>query len=54
MEEEKNALLKQVPKTASGFEKAFKALKKNIKDQYALLKNIPTKTLESYFKKTEV
>jgi hypothetical protein len=46
--------LQQIPKTAAGFEKDFKALKKDPKALLQWLKQIPTAQIESYFKKTEV
>jgi len=54
VEEEKQSVLKQVPQTASGFEKSLKALKKSTRDQMIFLKNIPNSKIEGYFKKNEV
>ena len=54
MQKEKESVLKQIPKTASGFETNFKALKKSPSDQYQLLKNIPLSNIESYYKSTEI
>ena len=54
MEEQKQRLMSQVPKTAAGFNRDFKALKKDTTEQIAYLKRIPSATLRSYFVKTEL
>jgi len=54
MEEQKQRLMSQVPKTAAGFSRDFKALKKDTSAQLAYLKRIPLPTLKSYFNKTEI
>ena len=54
MEEQKQRLMSQVPKTAAGFNRDFKALKKDTTEQLAYLKRIPSATLRSYFVKTEL
>ncbi len=54
MEEQKQRLMSQVPKTAAGFNRDFKALKKDLTGQLAYLKRIPLKTLSGYFTKTEL
>jgi len=48
--------LAQVPKTAAGFVKDFTALQrgKDQKNMLTYLQHIPTKTIETYFKRTEV
>lgn len=43
-----------VPKTAAGFNRDFKALKKDLDSQLEYLKRIPLKTLQGYFTKTEL
>lgn len=43
-----------MPKTAAGFNRDFKALKKNTTEQLAYLKRIPSDTLKGYFVKTEL
>jgi len=53
-EKEKNSVMAQLPKTASGFEKALKALKKSKADQYSFIKKIPNATFEGYFKSNEI
>ena len=54
MEEQKQRLMSQIPKTAAGFNRDFKALKKDTTEQLAYLKRIPLATLQSYFTKTEI
>lgn len=54
MEEETQRVLSQVPKTAAGFTRDFKALKKNTEQQMAFLKKIPAATLQGYYKSTEL
>lgn len=46
--------LRSVPKTAAGFERDFKQLKSNSEHVYKYLTNIPTATVETLFKNTEV
>lgn len=46
--------LRSVPKTAAGFEKDFNQLKSNKEHVYRYLMNLPTETVESLFKNTEV
>jgi hypothetical protein len=53
-EAQKAQVIHHIPKTAAGFEKDFNAVKKDIPALCEYLKGIPTTTLESYFKKTEV
>lgn len=43
-----------MPKTAAGFNRDFKALKKDLDLQLEYLKRIPLKTLQGYFTKTEL
>lgn len=43
-----------MPKTAAGFNRDFKALKKDTTEQLAYLKRIPSATLKGYFVKTEL
>lgn len=43
-----------MPKTAAGFNRDFKALKKDATNQLAYLKRIPVATLKGYFVKTEL
>ena len=43
-----------MPKTAAGFNRDFKALKKNTETQLTYLKRIPTATMNGYFVKTEL
>lgn len=52
--EQKNNIMSQIPKTAAGFNRDFKALKKNVELQVEYLKKIPFATLKSYFAKTEI
>ena len=47
-------MMSQLPVTAAGFNKDFKAFKKNTTEQLAYLKRIPTNKLKSYFVKTEL
>lgn len=47
-------VLSRVPKTAAGFEKDFNEIKKESANVVQYLKNIPTATVESIFKKSEV
>lgn len=54
MEEQRQRLMSQVPKTAAGFSRDFKALKKDAAAQLAYLKRIPCATLKTYFVKTEI
>ena len=54
MEEQKQRLMSQVPQTAAGFNRDFKALKKNTAEQMAYLKRIPLATVQGYFVKTEL
>ena len=54
MEEQKQRLMSQVPKTAAGFNRDFKALKKDLDQQLLYLKRIPLKTMQGYFTKTEL
>ena len=54
MEEQKQSIMSQIPKTAAGFNRDFKALKKDLDEQLAYLKKIPLATLKSYFTKTEL
>ena len=54
MEEETQRVMSQVPKTAAGFNRDFKALKKNTEQQMAFLRKIPAATLQGYFKSTEL
>lgn len=49
-----DAVLNKVPVTAAGFERDFNALKKDSEAVVKYLKTIPFKTIESYFKKTEI
>lgn len=46
--------MSQIPVTAAGFNRDFKALKKDISEQLAYLKRIPMDTLRGYFTKTEL
>lgn len=46
--------LKNIPKTAAGLEKDFHQLKKDSSHVYQYLRNIPLKTIESLFKRSEV
>ena len=46
--------MSQVPKTAAGFNRDFKALKKNVGQQITYLKKIPLESIRSYFVKTEL
>ena len=54
MEEQKQRLMTQVPKTAAGFNMDFKALKKNVDTQITYLKRIPLATYHAYFVKAEI
>lgn len=54
MEEQKQRLMTQVPKTAAGFNMDFKALKKDADLQFSYLRRIPLATFKGYFTKTEV
>lgn len=47
-------VLARVPKTAAGFEKDFNEIKKDSANVVQYLKNIPTATVESIFKRSEV
>lgn len=51
---EREQAMQQVPKTASGFEKDFNALKKDPAALLKYLSQIPLSSIESYFKKTEI
>jgi len=46
--------LARLPKTAAGFEKDFNEIKKDSTSVVQYIKNIPTATVESIFKKSEV
>lgn len=46
--------MSQVPKTAAGFNRDFKALKKDQDEKLAYLKRIPLDTIKGYFNKTEL
>ena len=48
------SVLKSVPKTSAGLEKDFKQLKSDTANAYRYLKQIPLKTLEQIYKKSEV
>ena len=54
MEEQKQRVMSQVPKTAAGFNRDFKALKKDQDEKLAYLKRIPLDTIKGYFNKTEL
>ena len=54
MEEETERLMAQLPKTAAGFNRDFKALKKNVQQQITYLRKIPLQSIKSFFVKTEV
>lgn len=47
-------MMSQVPKTAAGFNRDFKALKKDLAEKLAYLKRIPIATMRGYFSKTEL
>lgn len=47
-------LLKNVPKTAAGFEADFMSLKKDLPTFYQYVKNIPIDTVVTLFKKAEI
>lgn len=53
-EEASNEALQSIPKTAAGFEKDFNQLKKNSQNVYRYLVNIPSETVSSIFKNSEV
>lgn len=46
--------VKNIPKTAAGFEKDYNALKNDQASLLAYLKQVPPKTVEALFKKAEV
>ena len=46
--------MSQVPKTAAGFNRDFKALKKDLDGKLSYLKRIPLDTIKGYFSKTEL
>jgi hypothetical protein len=46
--------LKNIPKTAAGFEADFMSLKKDLPTFYQYVKNIPIDTVVSLFKKVEI
>ena len=54
MAEQTQQVMAQVPKTASGFNRDFKALKNNSEQQMQFLKKIPVPTFQSFFKNTEL
>jgi len=56
LQEQTNATLKSIPKTAAGFVKDFSGLKRSGDKtvMLAYLKNIPVAQIEAFFKRTEV
>jgi len=46
--------MSQVPKTAAGFNRDFKALKKDLDGKLSYLKRIPLDTVKGYFSRTEL
>ena len=54
MAEQTQQVMAQVPKTASGFNRDFKALKNNSEQQMQFLKQIPVSTFQGFFKNTEL
>ena len=56
LQEQTNATLKSIPKTAAGFVKDFSGLKRSGDKTVMLtyLKNIPVAQIEAFFKRTEV
>jgi hypothetical protein len=56
VQEQTKQVLDQVPKTAAGFVKDFTSLQrsKDQKNMLSYLQHIPTATIETYFKRTEV
>ena len=54
MAEQTQQVMAQVPKTATGFNRDFKALKNNTEQQMQFLKKIPVATFQGFFKNTEL
>ena len=54
MAEQTQLVMAQVPKTAAGFNRDFKALKNNSEQQMQFLKKIPVSTIQGFFKNTEL